>query len=117
MPLLANVHNNHDAVLLFLDEAASGGGKQQQQQQQQLHGALESPCYMVNLVATAESAYQANAIQRQLAFVRLEKWHEIQLARLRAMGRTTRHGTRYKHALQMELSERQLPQHAPRPWR
>ncbi len=57
MPLLGDVHDNHDAVLLFLNKAVSRDGKQQQPQQQQLHGALESPYYMVNLVMTAESAY------------------------------------------------------------
>jgi hypothetical protein len=68
IPLLANAHDNHDTVLLFLDQVASDGGNQQQ-----LHGALETPCYMVNLVAMAESMYQANAMQRQLAFVRRGK--------------------------------------------
>ncbi len=52
MPLLADAHDNYDAVLLFLDLAASDGSNQQQ-----LHGALETPRYMVNLVATAESMY------------------------------------------------------------
>jgi hypothetical protein len=112
MPLLADPHDNHDAVLQFLDQAASDGSNQQQ-----LHGALETPRYMVNLVATAESMYQANAMQRQLAFVRLGKWHEVQLVRLRATCNTSQHGARCILAMQMELSERQLPQYAPRPWR
>jgi hypothetical protein len=112
MPLLADAHDNHDAMLLFLDQAASDGSNQQQ-----LHGTLETPRYMVNLVAMAESMYQANAMQRQLAFVRLGKWHEVQLARLRAICNTLRHGAHCILAMQMELSERQLPQHAPRPWR
>jgi hypothetical protein len=72
---------------------------------------------MVNLVATTESMYQANAMQQQLAFVNLGKWHEVQLARLRASCNTSWHGARCILAMQMKLSECQLPQHAPRPWR